>query len=99
MPPTNMTKTTRWLPYRFHTQDGNALIQAIPEKKRLSETAFPVGSDSDNELRWFTPVTEVDLCGQATLYMTGTLRIPDALYIECSSLSCISWFTTTPATR
>ena len=47
MPPTNMTKTTRWWLYRVHVQDGDALFQAIAEEKRLYETAFPVGSDSD----------------------------------------------------
>ncbi len=77
MPPTNMTKTTRWLPFRVHAQDGDALFQAFPEENRLYETAFPVGGDSDSELRWFTPATEVDLRGQAPLYMTETLHIPD----------------------
>ena len=69
MPPTNMMKTTRWLPYRVHTPDGNALFQAIAGKNRPSETALPVGSGSEYELRWFSPATEVDLCGQATLHI------------------------------
>jgi PhzF family phenazine biosynthesis protein len=34
----------------------------------LSETAFFVRRpDGDFDLRWFTPVAEVDLCGHATL--------------------------------
>ena len=34
----------------------------------LSETAYPRRrSDGDWDLRWFTPGTEVDLCGHATL--------------------------------
>ena len=77
MPPTNITKTTRWLLYRFQTQDGNGLFQTISGENWLSETAFLVGSGSNCELRWFTPATKVDLCGQATLFMTGTLHIPD----------------------
>src|SRR5688572_32060412 len=33
----------------------------------LSETAFLLPRDSDFSLRWFTPATEVALCGHATL--------------------------------
>lgn len=46
-------------------------MQAIAAEMNLSETAFlyPLnGSESDGfSLRWFTPTTEVDLCGHATL--------------------------------
>ncbi len=45
-------------------------MQAIAAENNLSETAFTVPSASDNadfDLRWFTPTTEVDLCGHATL--------------------------------
>jgi predicted PhzF superfamily epimerase YddE/YHI9 len=43
------------------------ILQAIARENRLSETAFLLGSGSEYELRWFTPTTEVDLCGHATL--------------------------------
>lgn len=43
------------------------LLQAIAEENNLSETAFFVPSKNGYELRWFTPVAEVDLCGHATL--------------------------------
>jgi len=43
------------------------LLQAIAEENNLSETAFFVATDEAFELRWFTPVDEVDLCGHATL--------------------------------
>lgn len=43
------------------------LLQAIAEENNLSETAFFVPSDNGFRLRWFTPLTEVDLCGHATL--------------------------------
>ena len=46
------------------------LMQAIAAENNLSETAFTVASDSDDadyDLRWFTPTTEVELCGHATL--------------------------------
>ncbi|QFU75863.1 PhzF family phenazine biosynthesis protein [Halioglobus maricola] len=42
-------------------------LQAIAAENNLSETAFLVASDAGWELRWFTPSTEVDLCGHATL--------------------------------
>lgn len=42
-------------------------LQAIANENNLSETAFFVPSASGFELRWFTPVREVDLCGHATL--------------------------------
>ncbi len=52
-----------------HWLEGE-LMQRIAAENNLSETAFAVPSnsaDSDYDLRWFTPTTEVDLCGHATL--------------------------------
>ena len=52
----------RWL--------DDALMQRIAAENNLSETAFTVPSereDADYDLRWFTPTTEVDLCGHATI--------------------------------
>ncbi|VXC56268.1 PhzF family phenazine biosynthesis protein [Sphingomonas sp. AX6] len=48
----------------------DAVLQTIAEENNLSETAFLVADNSgaaDYELRWFTPATEVALCGHATL--------------------------------
>lgn len=45
----------------------DGLLQAIAEENNLSETAFFVPSEKGFDLRWFTPVKEVDLCGHATL--------------------------------
>lgn len=48
----------------------DATLQAIAAENNLSETAFIVADQSgaaDFELRWFTPVDEVRLCGHATL--------------------------------
>ncbi len=42
-------------------------LQAIAQENNLSETAFVVGSEDRYEIRWFTPMSEVDLCGHATL--------------------------------
>ncbi len=43
------------------------LLQAIAAENNLSETAFFVSSEEGFELRWFTPLKEVALCGHATL--------------------------------
>lgn len=43
------------------------LMQKIALENNLSETAFFVRSGNQFEIRWFTPITEVDLCGHATL--------------------------------
>ncbi len=48
-----------WLP--------EEMMQSIAAENNLSETAFFVPSEGGYQLRWFTPVTEVDLCGHATL--------------------------------
>ena len=46
---------------------ADAVLQAIASENRLSETAFLVGGGCNYALRWFTPESEVDLCGHATL--------------------------------
>jgi predicted PhzF superfamily epimerase YddE/YHI9 len=45
----------------------DAVMQAIAAENNLAETAFLVPDSDDYRLRWFTPVTEVPLCGHATL--------------------------------
>lgn len=42
-------------------------LQAIAMENNLSETAFLMEDGERMSLRWFTPTTEVDLCGHATL--------------------------------
>lgn len=51
----------------------DATLQAIAEENNVSETAFFVPERKGYRLRWFTPVTEVDLCGHATLASAHTL--------------------------
>lgn len=75
-----------WLP------DGT--LQAIAMENNLSETAFVTAELPDGverpagpayHLRWFTPATEVDLCGHATLAVAGHLfddAHPDAARIS-----------------
>jgi len=49
-----------WLPDR--------MLQDLAAENNLAETAFFVPEGQDGyRLRWFTPITEVDLCGHATL--------------------------------
>jgi len=48
-----------WLP--------DELMQSIAEENNLSETAFFVAEGDGYRIRWFTPTSEVDLCGHATL--------------------------------
>jgi PhzF family phenazine biosynthesis protein len=52
-------------------------LQAIAAENNLSETAFYVRRNDRYQLRWFTPLVEVDLCGHATLaaaYVIQELR-------------------------
>lgn len=44
-----------------------SLMQKIAEENNLSETAFFIKKNDFYFIRWFTPTTEVDLCGHATL--------------------------------
>jgi PhzF family phenazine biosynthesis protein len=44
-----------------------AWMQVIAHEMNLSETAFVVREKNRFNLRWFTPLVEVDLCGHATL--------------------------------
>ena len=48
-----------WLP--------DELMQSIAEENNLSETAFFIPTGDGFHIRWFTPTSEVDLCGHATL--------------------------------
>jgi PhzF family phenazine biosynthesis protein len=59
--PAAVVPLERWLP--------DAVLQAIATENKLSETAFvvPTGLRGNYQLRWFTPTTEVPLCGHATL--------------------------------
>jgi trans-2,3-dihydro-3-hydroxyanthranilate isomerase len=57
-------------------------MQKIAREMNLSETAFvckPTKSEADMMIRWFTPVTEVSLCGHATIATFHSLA-QDGLY-------------------
>ncbi|MEE1942056.1 PhzF family phenazine biosynthesis protein [Streptomyces sp. TRM 70361] len=65
---------------------GDDRLQRVAAEVNLPETAFahPLPAEADWALRWFTPATEVNLCGHATLatahvmhttgMATGTVR-------------------------
>ena len=46
---------------------SEASMMKLAMENNLSETAFIVKEESGYRLRWFTPGTEVELCGHATL--------------------------------
>ena len=48
-----------WLPEKT--------MQSLAAENNLSETAFIIEEDDHYRIRWFTPATEVKLCGHATL--------------------------------
>lgn len=57
--PAAVCPLSQWLP--------DEVLQKIAEENNLSETAFFVIGEEPIQLRWFTPMEEVDLCGHATL--------------------------------
>jgi len=57
--PAAICPLAEWLP--------DATLQAIAAENNLAETAYFVRDNGGFQLRWFTPVCEVDLCGHATL--------------------------------
>jgi PhzF family phenazine biosynthesis protein len=64
------------------------LMQNIANEMNLSETAFvnPIKNKKDTyQIRWFTPLTEVKLCGHATLASAHILF--ENNYIESNSIT------------
>jgi len=57
--PAGVCPLAAWLP--------DSILQGIAANNNLAETAFTVPRGNDFELRWFTPMVEIDLCGHATL--------------------------------
>lgn len=57
--PAAVVPLSSWLP--------DETMQAIAMENQLSETAFFLPEGEGYALRWFTPTTEVNLCGHATL--------------------------------
>lgn len=53
--------------YRLDAWLADELMQRIAAEHNLSETAFVVREAQGWHIRWFTPTSEVPLCGHATL--------------------------------
>ena len=61
-------------------------------ENNLSETAFIVKEDVGYHLRWFTPATEVELCGHATLasaFVILNFYEPDSDVVQFNTMSGI----------
>src|SRR5437867_82638 len=53
--------------YLLENWPGDAWLSRVAREMNQSETAFHVRNADGFDLRWFTPLVEVDLCGHATL--------------------------------
>ncbi len=64
-------------------------MQSVAAEMRHAETAFVrVGGDGPLPLRWFTPTTEVDLCGHATLATAHVLGGDRTFHTRSGLLTC-----------
>ena len=65
-------------------------MMKLAMENNLSETAFIVKEDKGYHLRWFTPGTEVELCGHATLasaYVILNYYEPESKVVQFNTLS------------
>lgn len=65
-------------------------MMKLAMENNLSETAFIVKEEKYYHLRWFTPVTEVELCGHATLasaFVILNYYDPDADSVQFETMS------------
>jgi predicted PhzF superfamily epimerase YddE/YHI9 len=64
-------------------------MQAVAAEMNLAETAFVVRRpDGDFDLRWFSPVVEIDLCGHATLASAHVLGGEARFHTRSGVLTC-----------
>ncbi len=66
-------------------------MQLVAAELKHAETAFvvtSVGADEPKPLRWFTPTTEVDLCGHATLATSHVLGGDQRFTTRSGELRC-----------
>ncbi len=63
--PAGVCLLAEWLP--------DPRMQAMAAEHNLPETAFVVPRGVGYDLRWFTPTTEVDLCGHVVTYLRGEI--------------------------
>jgi len=73
--PAAVIKIEQWLDLR--------VMQSIAMENNLSETAFVKPIDDNHfEIRWFSPICEVDFCGHATLASAFVIFSQNALLKE-----------------
>ncbi|HTZ07634.1 MAG TPA: PhzF family phenazine biosynthesis protein [Acidimicrobiales bacterium] len=64
-------------------------MQAVAAEMALSETAFVVPRpDGAHDLRWFSPLVEIDLCGHATLASAHVLGGAGRFHTRSGELVC-----------
>lgn len=87
-------------------------MQAVARELAVSETAFLTpADDADRRVRYFTPTTEVDLCGHATVaahaYLHETERLDSGTHTLATNVGTLSievredgtvWMTQNPPT-
>ena len=69
---------------------SDEVMQAIAAENNIAETAFVVKEGERYRIRWFTPMTEEELCGHATLaasFVILTFIEPDENEIRYTSVS------------
>lgn len=72
-------------------------MQKVAREMNLSETAFLEEGETGFSLRWFTPRTEVRLCGHATLatahvlYETGRMQRHEEIRLHTLSGTLTAW--------
>jgi PhzF family phenazine biosynthesis protein len=76
--------------YRLDSWLDDELMQKIAAEHNLAETAFLVHEGAVWHIRWFTPTTEVPLCGHATLASAYVLFEIDKEPVERLDFICKS---------
>ncbi len=64
------------------SQKDDQWMQNLAAEMNLPETAFLLKQEDGFNLRWFTPKSEVDLCGHATLASAHILREKGILRVD-----------------
>jgi predicted PhzF superfamily epimerase YddE/YHI9 len=65
-------------------------MQRVAAEMNLSETSFVVPrADGDYDLRWFSPTTEIELCGHATLAAAHVLGGAGRFHTRSGVLECV----------
>ena len=81
------------------TQKDDVWMQSLATENNLAETAFirKKGGINEYDLRWFTPTTEVELCGHATLATAHALiqsgHVPSIQHKSSNTAALISFHT------